>query len=137
MRETKFLPKLHDIEACQSAYEMREHDYSLPRISEVIGIPVGTFSKWLRFPEKYSPFPDQVALDRARVEREVYDNLSNLELHMFWVDALKSAKADTVNGNVKKATKERLTEILGFGMDQVDWALEGAGRSPLYDGAGA
>jgi hypothetical protein len=50
---------------------------------------------WLRYPERFSPFLDEIALERAlHGEREVYANLSSYERQVFWERSCKLSEAE-------------------------------------------
>lgn len=125
MNGRRHLPELPPQLKMLRVYEAAATGLHNPQIASMLNEPVNNVQRWLFKPEWYSPYPDSVALDRAWTERKVYDNLSNLELHLFWCRVRKTADADT---------RKRLMDLLDIGEH---FFLEIMGRtanSPLYYG---
>lgn len=60
--------------------EPREIWAAANKVAEEIGLPVSDVNRWLAEPERYSPFQDEVALDRAwHWDWPIVDNLTDWE----------------------------------------------------------
>lgn len=81
--------------AIRECYELHEQGLSSYQISKLVQRPDKTIYGWLRNPEKFSPYIDEVAVDRAlRGERSVFKNLSLYELKEFYERAGKISQEE-------------------------------------------
>jgi predicted transcriptional regulator len=72
-------------EMVERAYLLAERGLRPSIIGTQLGVSRDAVSKWLRHPETFSPFLDEIAIERAlHGERQVYDNLSRFERREFW-----------------------------------------------------
>lgn len=127
MNGRRHLPELPPQLKMLRLYEASATGLTQPQVAEQVKESVSNVQRWLNKPEWYSPYPDGVALDRAWSERAVYDNLSNLELHLFWCRVRKTADADT---------RKRLMGMLDINEHFFLEILGRTAKSPLYFGVG-
>lgn len=79
------MPVVTDVEVIRNVYDLAEKGLSGYRISKITGLSSDTVAKWLKYPNKFSPHLDEVALERAlNGDRRVFDSLSNYERRVFW-----------------------------------------------------
>jgi hypothetical protein len=133
-------PVLHDIDECRAIYEMAEADpdASLTDIAEAAGSTKSRAQRWLRWPERYSPFPDDVAIERAAKERPVYDHLSILEKNMFWDQWTPIIQAEYDAGNHHEGAmpvRDAMISLLGMSGISMRHLIHRTGEA--IDGAGA
>lgn len=85
---TDHLPPLHDLDLCREIYKLAEEEPGLShyKMAERLGSVRlrPKVQRYLAQPERYSPYVDDTAVDRAFLEPEVYNALSVLERHVFW-----------------------------------------------------
>lgn len=80
-------------ELMQRVYDLREQGVSVPRIAALVGRPENTVYAWIYHPERYDPYIDQVAVERALSgDRKVFDNLTLYEADEFY-DRLEARMA--------------------------------------------
>jgi hypothetical protein len=68
-----------------AAYELREEGYSNAVIGRTLGVDRRVVGHWFNEPEKFDPYFDEVALERALAgERKVFDALTIYEADEFY-----------------------------------------------------
>ena len=79
------LTPLPDIETVKRVYELIELGYTQEEAALVVGKTRDQIKNWINKPELWSPFLDEIALERAlNGDKAVYDRLSNYERAEFW-----------------------------------------------------
>lgn len=69
----------------RNAYEMRERGFTNRAIAQVISVSPAQVGQWTAHPEKFSPFVDEIALERAMEgDRGAYESFSYKEQEIFW-----------------------------------------------------
>ena len=85
----------HGIETIKKVYELKAQGVSTYRLEKITGASRDTINRWIREPEKFSPYLDEVALERAIAgDRKVYENLSHAERREFWARVAKKYRAE-------------------------------------------
>lgn len=104
---------MREVEVIRESYELDSIGVPAYRIAQIVGSTRGTVVKWLKHPEKFSPYIDEVAMERAlNGDRLVFENLSLVERREFW------QRAATLS---EKSFKENLSDP-DTGRDRNPWA---------------
>ena len=122
---------MHDIKKCEMAYRLADGGgWSIQAIASELNMPYGTVRNWLKYPDRYSPYLDEVALERAQFDRSVYDNLSNYEVNVFWKRA-----ADRIAGDLAEYNFDDGSRLLGKTMTELMF-LTGLSQENVEDHIG-
>jgi len=82
---------LSDRDAAFAVFDLAaEHpEWSYMKISKETGVPYSTARSFLLCPERYDPYFDEVALERAlKGDKEVFENLTIYEMREFMTRSL-------------------------------------------------
>jgi hypothetical protein len=99
----------------KQAYDLAERGLSFNEIGRRLDISRNTISNWLRDPARYSPYIDEVAMERClQGDRKVFENLSMWELREFYERVRNRAEAEReYSGAVASNQDATVYSILG------------------------
>lgn len=115
-----------DPEKLLEAYELRAEGLNYNQIAERIGRSNSQVRQWIKTPELFSPYLDEIALERALAgDRTAFRNLSHCETLEFYSRAAKLVDEDLRTAHYNEDTSAAvswLTEIadkLGENRDNI------------------
>jgi len=75
-------------------YELKESGMNNSQVAKATGTTREQVRRWWSFPEKYSPYLDEIAIERAiNGDRKVFEALTDFERHEFWMRFIKRANS--------------------------------------------
>jgi Lhr-like helicase len=105
-----------DINKVREVYELKEAGHYIPTIARKALVPERVARRWIDNPSIYSPYFDEIALDRAlNGDKSAFDQLSLFEVDEFWKRAdQRTAEAQTEPGIPYNPYNTLLQAMLGM-----------------------